>query len=176
MTEARIDLDCAAKNPCLRAAKPSARLLMLFGFLALARQAHAAAPAIVLLGKGAQVYACAQTEAGYAWHLKAPDAILLDPAGRQVGRHFAGPSWQAEDGSTVVGAAVATAQAPQAGAVPWLVLAAKSHAGEGVFAGVSYIVRSATQGGAAPAAGCDADHAGAELRVDYSATYTFFPG
>ncbi len=147
----------------------------MLSFLAFAHHAHAAAPAIVLLGKGAQVYACAQTEAGYAWRLKAPDAILLDPAGRQVGRHFAGPSWQAEDGSTVVGAAVATSPAPQAGAIPWLVLTAKSHAGEGVFSGIQYIVRSATEGGVAPAAGCDADHAGAESRVEYSATYTFFP-
>ncbi len=176
MTEARTDLDFTAKDPRLRAARPSAQPWLLLGFLALAGQAHAAAPAIVLLGKGAQVYACAQTDTAYAWKLKAPDAILLDPAGRQVGRHFAGPSWQAEDGSTVVGAAVATGLAPQAGAIPWLVLTAKSHAGEGVFSDVSYIVRSATQGGAAPATGCDADHAEAELRVDYSATYTLFPG
>ena len=156
-------------------AKPNARWPVLLGSLLIAAHAQAAAPVIVLLGKGVQVYACAQAEAGYAWRLKAPDAILIDPAGHQVGRHFAGPSWQAEDGSTVVGAAMATGQAPQAGAIPWLVLAAKSHAGEGMFAGVSTIVRSATQGGAAPATGCDADHAGAELRVDYSATYTFFP-
>ena len=176
MTGARMDHSPPAKSPCLRAMRPSARRSVLLGFLAFAPHAHAAAPAIVLLGKGAQVYACAQAAAGYAWQLKAPDAVLLDPAGRQVGRHFAGPSWQAEDGSTVVGAAVATSPAPQAGAVPWLVLAAKSHAGEGIFSGVSYIVRSATQGGAAPATGCDADHAGAELRVDYSAPYTLFPG
>ena len=149
---------------------------MLLASLAFAGHAQAAAPAIVLLGKSAQVYACAQTEAGYAWRLKAPDATLIDPAGRQVGRHFAGPSWQAEDGSTVVGALVATSQAPQAGAIPWLVLAAKSHAGEGLFAGVSYIVRSATEGGVAPASGCDLDHAGTETRVNYSATYIFFPG
>ena len=166
----------AIDDPRPRAPSRQCSRLLMLSFLAVAHHAQAAAPAIVLLGKGAQVYGCAQTDAGYAWRLKAPDAILLDPAGRQVGRHFAGPSWQAEDGSTVVGAAVATSPAPQADGIPWLVLAAKSHSGDGTFAGVSYIVRSATEGGLAPATGCDADHAGAESRVDYSATYAFCPG
>ena len=135
--------------------------------------AHAAA--IVLTGTGAQIYTCAQAEGGYGWKLKAPDAVLTDAAGRRVGHHFAGPSWQSDDGSLVTGEVLVASPAPQAGAIPWLVLAAKSHTGQGSFAGVAYIVRSATQGGVAPAAGCDAAHAGSETRVDYSATYTFFP-
>lgn len=130
----------------------------------------------VLLGKGVQIYGCAPAGTGYAWRLKAPDAVLSDAAGRTVGHHFAGPSWQAEDGSTVVGKPLVASRAPQAGAVPWLVLAAKSHAGTGLFAAVSYIVRSATEGGAAPANGCDQAHVGNEARVGYSATYTFFSG
>ncbi len=68
------------------------------------------------------------------------------------------------------------ARLPKAGAIPWLVLRAKSHAGDGLFAKVAYIVRSATEGGSAPTAGCDAAHVGAEARVGYRATYTFFPG
>lgn len=132
--------------------------------------------AIVLLGKGVQIYGCTRAEAGYAWTLKAPDAVLSDADGHSIGHHFAGPSWQAEDGSTVTGELLATSQAPQAGAIPWLVLRARTHAGDGLFAGVSYIVRSATQGGTAPATGCDPAHADAEARVGYSATYTFFPG
>ncbi len=151
------------------------RLPLLLGLLGFTGHAHAAAPAIVLLGEGVQVYGCAQTESGYAWRLKAPDAVLTDAEGHDAGHHFAGPSWQAEDGSTVVGAVVATSAAPQAGAIPWLVLAAKSHSGEGRFADVSYIVRSGTEGGVPPATGCDSAHADAELRVAYSATYTFFP-
>ena len=155
------------------------RLMSLLGVLALAGAPDARAaspPVIVLLGEGVQIYDCAKAEAGYAWQLKAPDAVLTDAAGHRVGHHFAGPSWQAEDGSTVVGRALATGRAPQQGAVPWLVLSAKGHSGSGLFAGVSYIVRSATMGGAAPASGCDAAHAGAETRIDYSATYSFFPG
>jgi hypothetical protein len=138
--------------------------------------AHATGKVTVLLGKGAQVYACTPAAAGYAWQLKAPDAVLTDAAGHRFGRHFAGPTWQAEDGSAVVGEVLATSQAPQSEAIPWLVLRAKAHAGDGVFADVSTIVRSATKGGIAPAGGCDPAHAGVELRVDYSATYIFFAG
>ena len=155
------------------------RLLVLLGALAFANAAHAQSSGprtLILLGKGVQIYACSQTEAGYAWRLKAPDAVLTDAAGHRVGDHFAGPSWRAEDGSTVVGEALAAGQSPQAGAIPWLVLRAKAHGGTGLFEGVSYIVRSATEGGATPTGGCDQARAGVEQRVDYSATYIFFPG
>lgn len=138
-----------------------------------AAPAHAAGEAIELLGKGFQVYTC--DAAGPAWRLKAPDAVLLDASGRQVGTHFAGPSWRAADGSVVVGEPIATSPAPTPGAIPWLVLRAKSHQGQGVFAKVGFIVRTHTEGGAASATGCDAQHAGAESRVPYTATYTFFP-
>ena len=36
----------------------------------------------------------------------APDASLLDAKGQVIGKHFAGPSWQANDGSIVVGEAL----------------------------------------------------------------------
>ncbi len=76
----------------------------------------------------------------------------------------------------VRGEALVTSPSPQPGSIPWLVLAGKVHTGDGLFASVAYIVRSATQGGLAPATGCDEGHKGSETRVDYSATYTFFPG
>ena len=82
------------------------RGMVLLGLLATigALPAQAATPAvIVLLGKGGQIYECAQTGTASAWRLKAPDAILADDAGRRIGHHFAGPSWQAEDGSTMTG-------------------------------------------------------------------------
>ena len=155
------------------------RTVAMLGLLTFAviPDARAAAPPVtVLLGTGVQIYECAQSDAGYAWRLKAPDAVLTDTAGRTVGHHFAGPSWQADDGSTVVGAVAATGGPPQPGTIPWLVLRARSHAGSGVMADVSFIVRSATSGGTAPATGCDAAHANAETRVGYSATYSFFHG
>lgn len=132
--------------------------------------------AIEAFGKGTQIYVCKASGAAYAWSLKAPDATLADARGRVIGRHFAGPSWQANDGSTVVGVPLNVSPAPDAGAVPWLVLRAKSHDGSGEMATVRYIVRERTEGGMAPASGCDAGHAGKEVRVPYSAVYLFFRG
>jgi hypothetical protein len=133
------------------------------------------APAIQVLGKGAQIYACQPTGTVFAWRLKGPDAVLLDSDGKEVGRHFAGPSWQALDGSTIVGEPLAASPSPQAGSIPWLVLRVKSTVGAGLFANVAYIARTSTQGGAPPATGCDAVHSGVESRSSYSAVYTFFP-
>ena len=138
--------------------------------------ADAASPAIVLFGKGVQIYECAQADAGYAWRLKAPEATLTDAAGQIAGRHFGGPSWQAQDGSRIIGNVLASSQSPQPDSIPWLVLGVKAHGGSGLFADVTHVVRTDTKGGMAPKDGCDAPHAGADIRVDYSATYTFFPG
>jgi hypothetical protein len=137
--------------------------------------ARAAGAAIELQGRGFQIYTCQASPGGFAWHLKAPDAALSDASGAVAGRHFAGPSWQANDGSTVVGEVLAASPSPRAGAIPWLVLRAKSHSGSGVFAPVAYIARTDTQGGAAPVTGCDAAHKDAEIRIAYAATYVLFP-
>ena len=146
----------------------------------LAGAAHAQgvsrAPAVEAFGKGVQIYACKVSGSTYAWALKAPDATLSDAKGKVIGKHFAGPSWQANDGSTVVGASLNASPSPDAGAIPWLVLQAKSHTGNGLMTSVQYIVRAHTEGGAAPASGCDAGHSGAEVRVPYNAVYLFFRG
>jgi len=131
-------------------------------------------PAIEAFGKGAQIYSCQAVNGSYAWVFKAPDAALSDAHGHAIGRHFAGPSWQAEDGSVVVGEPLSVSPSPDAGAVAWIVMRAKSHSGQGEMASVRYIVRTRTKGGVAPATGCDASHAGSVTRVPYSAIYIFF--
>ncbi|PTR32492.1 uncharacterized protein DUF3455 [Luteibacter sp. OK325] len=141
-----------------------------------AQDAPAKPPAIEAFGKGVQIYVCKPAAAAYAWTLKAPEATLSDAKGNVIGKHFAGPSWQANDGSTVVGEALNASPSPDAGAIPWLVLHAKSHAGNGTMANVAYVVRTRTEGGVAPASSCDASHVNAEIRVPYSAVYLFFPG
>jgi hypothetical protein len=154
----------------------AALLVMLTG-LAHAQGQPAKAPAIEALGKGVQIYTCKKASTGgYVWSLKAPDAGLQDAKGNIIGKHFAGPSWQANDGSTVVGELLNMSPSPDAGAIPWLVLHAKSHSGTGVMAQVQYIVRTRTEGGVAPATGCDAAHAGTDVRVPYNAVYLFFRG
>jgi hypothetical protein len=98
----------------------------------------------------------------------------MDGAGAEIGHHFAGPSWQASDGSTVVGEVVVSDPAPQPSSIPWLLLRAKSHSGSGALASVGYIARIQTEAGLVPANGCDATHTGAERRVPHSALYVFF--
>jgi hypothetical protein len=129
-----------------------------------------------LRGTGAQVYKCTASGTAFAWTLQKPDATLQETSGAPAGTHGAGPSWTAKDGSTVNGKKVSQADAPAADAVPWLLLQATSTAGKGRFTDVTYIQRLRTKGGKAPAAGCDAGHAGAETRASYSADYYFYSG
>ncbi|TMA17265.1 MAG: DUF3455 domain-containing protein [Deltaproteobacteria bacterium] len=128
-----------------------------------------------MVARGAQVYTCqARTGAPavYEWVLKAPDADLFDVRGEKIGRHFAGPTWESADGSRVVGEVMERSAAP--GAVPLLLLRAKSTEGAGALANVKYVQRLDTAGGVAPPVGCDREHAGNEARVLYSANYDFY--
>jgi Protein of unknown function (DUF3455) len=124
--------------------------------------------------KGDQIYTCKSDAAQFTWTLKAPDAQLLDKDGKSFGKHFAGPSWEANDGSRVTGKAVANAPSPDADSIPWLLVNVISHEGSGVLSRATTIQRLNTKGGKAPATGCDASHLGQELRVPYSADYLFY--
>jgi hypothetical protein len=123
---------------------------------------------------GVQIYACEAKGQGFEWVFKSPEANLFDAQGLQVGTHFAGPTWKTGDGSSVVGEVASRADAPAGGAIPWLLLRAKSHGGSGILSAVAFIRRADTKGGAAPASGCDAAHSGAQARVRYYALYQFF--
>ena len=126
---------------------------------------------------GVQIYECkaAKDDATrFEWMLKAPEATLFDYSGNPLGKHYAGPSWEALDGSKVVGEVKARDNGPDPAAIPWLLLAAKSNSDSGVFSAVRYVQRLYTVGGKAPADGCDGAHAGAEVRVAYKAAYYFY--
>lgn len=124
--------------------------------------------------RGDQIYKCKADGAQFAWTLEAPDAQLFDKSGKAFGKHFAGPSWEANDGSHITGKAVANAPSPDSESVSWLLVSVVSHNGEGVLARVTSIQRVNTKGGKAPASGCDAAHVNQESRVPYSADYVFF--
>src|SRR5437870_3471541 len=126
------------------------------------------------MGEGSQIYICAPKPGGNGpeWKLKAPDATVTDGAGAKL-RHSAGPTWEAGDGSKVVGEVKARAEV-DAAAIPWLLLGAKSTSGAGLLARVRWIQRLETRGGKPPEGGCDTDHAGAEARIAYSALYQFW--
>jgi hypothetical protein len=126
---------------------------------------------------GVQIYECKPSKddpAKYEWALKAPEADLFDAAGNKIAKHYAGPTWESLDGSKVVGEVKARDPGPDAGAIPWLLLGAKSTSGTGAFGQVTMIQRLGTQGGKAPAEGCSQPQAGAETRVPYKATYLFY--
>lgn len=132
--------------------------------------------AMVVPAKGVQIYECrAKKDAqGYEWAFVAPQAELLDARGKRIGRHYAGPHWEAADGSKVVGAVKERADAPSADAIPWLLLGAKSVGPDGSFSRVSSIQRVNTFGGVAPKAGCSSETAGTSTRIAYTADYYFF--
>jgi hypothetical protein len=124
--------------------------------------------------KGDQVYTCKSDPTQFAWALKAPDAQLFDKEGKPFGKHFAGPSWEANDGSRVTGKAVANVSSPDADSIPWLLVIIVSHEGKGMLSRATTIQRLNTKGGKAPASGCDAAHVGQEVRAPYSADYLFY--
>lgn len=125
-------------------------------------------------GAGDQIYTCAAADGASAWKLKGPDAELRGTHGQVVGYHFAGPTWQSTDGSSVTGKVVANVPSSDATAVPWLLLVATRHDGNGRMNEVLSIQRLDTKGGKAPKDGCDDAHAGSETRAPYQAEYYFF--
>ena len=127
-----------------------------------------------VVADGVQIYTCEAKDGGFAWSFKAPEANLFEKQGRQVGTHFAGPTWKMADGSAIVGEVVAKTDAPEKDAIQWLLLRAKAHEGQGILGEAAFIRRTDTKGGVAPTAGCDAGHVSEQVRMRYSAIYQFF--
>lgn len=112
---------------------------------------------------------------GTAWVFVEPVASLFADKGYrgQVGTHYAGPTWESNSGSKVIGRRVAgTGCTPDAGAIPWLKLEAVTTDGPGIFNGVTFIQRVNTTGGNAPAA--PGTTVGEEARIPYTAEYYFY--
>ena len=123
-------------------------------------------------GRGVQKYTCPVSATSSA----VPHAILLAGNGDSeniVAIHFAGPTWQALDGSLVVGNAAKATHfpAPNGQGVDWLLIPAQSTSGSGLFSNVTYIQRLYTQGGKPPAS-CNQNQT--ETLVEYSAEYLFY--
>jgi hypothetical protein len=124
--------------------------------------------------EGVQIYVATPSTsdpASFVWTFRAPEAVLFDNDGGMVGIHYAGPTWESESGSIVVGARVAGATV-DATAIPWLLLRAASTEAPGIFEGTTFVQRVNTTGGLAPATPPTQD--GQEARVPYTADYYFF--
>lgn len=126
---------------------------------------------------GVQIYSCAARKddsSKYEWSFVAPEADLFGLDGNRIGKHYAGPTWEGNDGSKVTGALKVRDEGPDTKSIPWLLLAASGNSGKGMFSQTMSIQRIKTQGGKAPEVGCDKPHAGDTVKVPYTATYLFF--
>jgi hypothetical protein len=133
--------------------------------------------ALVVPASGVQIYECRASAAAagrHEWAFVAPEAILFDLRGKSIGRHYAGPHWEAVDGSKIVARLKARTDAPEGNAIPWLLLEARSVGTKGAFSNVSSIQRVKTVGGLAPSGGCTEATIGTPARVQYTAHYYFF--
>ena len=128
--------------------------------------------------RGVQIYRAEEGKSNrLAWTLEAPLADLVDARGGKAGRHYAGPSWEAADGSKVVrdrAEDVKSAPAPNAKEdIPWLLIRVKSEEGkDGTFSSAVYIQRLQTEGGKDPAE--PPKRAGTQVGVPYKAVYYFY--
>lgn len=135
--------------------------------------------AFTLFARGVQIYECRAAAAGAApaWSFVAPEAELFEggAGGAPAGSHGAGPFWQARDGSRTLGKVKSRADAPLAGAIPWLLLSTSAEGPAGRMVPVTSVQRIHTVGGSAPAVGCAAAaELGQRARVPYTADYVFF--
>ena len=133
---------------------------------------------LVLIARatGFQIYVCrSDGEGKLAWTLKAPEADLFDEQGKVIGKHFGGPTWQLNDGSQITGKMVTKVDAPDANAIPWLLVTVTSNSGHGALSRVTSIQRVNTVGGLAPAtAECSQSSGEVEFESSYSADYYFY--
>jgi hypothetical protein len=134
---------------------------------------------VFLVGRavGVQIYRCEATSTGFAWSFVAPRADLYGDNGELVATHFGGPTWQARDGSRVVAQRVDGVTVDTT-AIAWLLLSTV-HTSAGAdgdrLTGTTFIQRTATSGGVAPATGdCNAATAGNSVEVPYTADYHFW--
>jgi hypothetical protein len=132
--------------------------------------------AMVVPAKGVQIYECRakQGQSGaFEWAFVGPEAELFNVAGTKIGKHYGGPTWEAADGSKFTGALKARADAPLAGAIPWLLLTTTQVGPKGSFSHVTGVQRVNTVGGIAPTASCAQANIGQAARMPYTADYYF---
>jgi hypothetical protein len=160
--------------------KTSLALLSLTGSFAIASAADTPLPdAIAAPGltpvltahaQGQQIYECkAGADGKPAWTFREPQASLTVDD-KVIGKHYAGPTWELEDGSAVVGKAIGNAPGKTGNDIAWLKLEAASHKGSGKFDDVVMVQRINTVGGVL---NDSCDRPGATRGMPYAADYVF---
>jgi FtsP/CotA-like multicopper oxidase with cupredoxin domain len=129
---------------------------------------------ISFAAEGVQKYQCRAQGTGFAWVLTGPDARLYNGDNQLVGHHYAGPTWEYQDGSKVTATVMRHVPSENPKSVDQLLLKVEPHAGSGLFASVAYVLRLRTVGGAAPTDPCVNEKVGHAVDIEYSAEYVFY--
>ena len=122
-----------------------------------------------LVTQGVQSYQCAPEG---VWTLRTPMATLRGQQHQNV-VHYIGPSWQYQDGSSIV--AHTLVSVPRAGTIPELLLQVTAHGDRpGFFQSVNFVRRLFTTGGLPPSPACNPTRDTRGLNVPYDALYEFW--
>ncbi len=125
---------------------------------------------LTLHAQGEQIYECkAGSDGKLVWIFHEP-AATLTAAGKIAGHHTAGPTWQLNDGSSVVGKTQASVPGRTAKDVAWLKLNVVSHQGSGALTDVDTVQRINTVGGVLEGS---CERAGDTQAMPYTADYIF---
>jgi len=122
-------------------------------------------------------------EAGttYVWTFVGPEADLKDCNAQKIGSHFASdagptrPEWMELGGDYVIGKKH-SGFVPDggSGSIPWLLIDTVSTGGTGPLTKTQNVQRLNTDGGVAPASGCDSNNVNMTQKVPYVADYYFY--
>jgi hypothetical protein len=134
--------------------------------------------ALTLLGAGDLTYECkakADMPGAHEWTFAGPNAVLYDKTSKAaVGKYYAGPTWEANDGSKVGGKQLGVSPSMNAASIPLQLVQAGASTGTGAMSGITFIQRMNTKGGVAPKDACGAANVGAKTTVKYEADYLFY--
>jgi hypothetical protein len=125
---------------------------------------------------GEITYECRENKAmagQFEWGFIGPVASLKNQAGDVVAKYYAGPTWEATDGSKVSGKQLGVATGGMGNIALQLVKTGPAM-GMGAMQGISHVQRLKTQGGVAPALACAMANKGERRQVAYQADYVFY--
>ncbi|MEI4484516.1 MULTISPECIES: DUF3455 domain-containing protein [unclassified Phyllobacterium] len=126
-----------------------------------------------LHAKGVQIYECRSDKSGHMkWQFREPVATLIQNS-KTVGRHFAGPTWELDSGSALVGKVIAQAPAATVQDITLLKLKVVQRRGKGELTKATIIQRLNTRGGTMSGF---CTNSGALQLKPYSAEYVFLAG
>ena len=132
--------------------------------------APGAATIVKLHAEGAQIYECKPDAQGHlVWTFREPIATLMTE-GQTVGRHYAGPNWDYQDGSGVTAKLAASAPGATPKDIALLKLDVTAPRGSGILSAAATVQRINTKGGKLEGA---CDKVAALQSVPYSADYVF---